>query len=151
MCHNIIKTFGNPVQRSLSDDSWLSFEDSNVSKYQSVNHAIRRGLLPHMLFTILDLGKHPLKKSPQPVMNLGFWKNQRNIRMMKSTNTLAETRSHLIHYLVKRYFLMEDGGPVDHDKCGAQEPGFRGCLFGQGQLASPGSLFSPSIFIEASM
>ena len=56
------------------------------------------GLLPHMLFTILDLGKHPLKKSPQPVMNLGFWKNQRNIRIMNSTNTLAERKSHLSQF-----------------------------------------------------
>ena len=69
--------------------------------------------------------------------------------MMNSTRTLAGRKSHISQFGKK---ILSDGGPVDHDKCGAQEPGFRGCLFGQGQLASPGSLFSPSIFMaEASM
>ena len=42
------KTFGNPVQRSSSGGSWLSFESSNASKYQCLSLL---KLFPHMLFT----------------------------------------------------------------------------------------------------
>ena len=103
-CVCIIKMVGQNLRKPCSAQFFwwqlaFLFKSSNASKYQwllitfevvakNVIHnssILKRG-------SILELGNvwtHPLKKSPQPAMNFGFWKNHKNIRMMNSTNTLC--------------------------------------------------------------